>query len=305
MPKRKKSKAQKEADSAYKPPKAKTYTDKRTKTGRKSSVVGKYAGKKNAGKKCFVLPKAGKVICVDRTKFNPKYRGRKDARVNKARAKQQKARRTGGLGQKKPYVKRKPKATVAKPKSKVKKTGITIKQTKKPKPKPKSKVKKTGITIKQTKKPKAKDLKFKIKMNITKPKPNVKMTIKKVKKVKKVDKSKAQKAKASKVLKSIAKKESGQNSKADVSNLSSKISNILVSLRSYVNGGKKIKDSDFKSKADLSKEVKLMKQRYKMLGSDIKPALKKQYEAMLKSLSAKTAPKPSYTTTTTRKKKKK
>ena len=284
MPKRKKSKAQKEADSAYKPPKAKTYTDKRTKTGRKSSVVGKYAGKKNAGKKCFVLPKAGKVICVDRTKFNPKYRGRKDARVNKARAKQQKARRTGGLGQKKPYVKRKPKATVAKPKSKVKKT---------------------GITIKQTKKPKAKDLKFKIKMNITKPKPNVKMTIKKVKKVKKVDKSKAQKAKASKVLKSIAKKESGQNSKADVSNLSSKISNILVSLRSYVNGGKKIKDSDFKSKADLSKEVKLMKQRYKMLGSDIKPALKKQYEAMLKSLSAKTAPKPSYTTTTTRKKKKK
>ena len=284
MPKRKKSKAQKEAESAYKPPKAKTYTDKRTKTGRKSSVVGKYAGKKNAGKKCFVLPKAGKVICVDRSKFKPKYRGRKDARVNKERAKQQKTRRTAGLGQKKPYVKRKPKATVAKPKSKVKKT---------------------GITIKQTKKPKAKDLKFKIKMNMTKPKPNVKMTVKKVKKVKKVDKSKAQKAKATKVLKSIAKKESGKNSKEDISNLSARISNILVSLRSYVNGGKKIKDSDFKSKADLSKEVKLMKQRYKMLGSDIKPALKKQYEAMLKSLSAKTPPKPSYTTTTTRRKKKK
>ena len=294
MPKRKKSKAQKEAESAYKPPKAKTYTDKRTKTGKKSSVVGKYAGKKNAGKKCFVLPKAGKVICVDRSKFKPKYRGRKDARVNKARAKQQKARRTGGLGQKKPYVKRKPKATVAKPKSKVKKTGITIKQTKKPK----AKDLKLKIKMNITKpKPKPKDLKFKIKMNMTKPKPKPK--------VKKVDKSKAQKAKATKVLKSIAKKESGKNSKSDISNLSARISNVLVSLRGYVNGGKKIKDSDFKSKADLNKEVKLMKQRYKMLGSDIKPALKKQYEAILKSLSAKTPPKPSYTTTTTRRKKKK
>tara|TARA_B110000908_G_C10256313_1_gene455760 strand:- start:2306 stop:3139 length:834 start_codon:yes stop_codon:yes gene_type:complete len=277
MPKRKKSKAQKEAESAYKPPKAKTYTDKRTKTGKKSSVVGKYAGKKNAGKKCFVLPKAGKVICVDRSKFKPKYRGRKDARVNKARAKQQKARRTGGLGQKKPYVKRKPKATVAKPKPKAKDLKLKIKM---------------NIT-----KPKPKDLKFKIKMNMTKPKPKPK--------VKKVDKSKAQKAKATKVLKSIAKKESGKNSKSDISNLSARISNVLVSLRSYVNRGKKIKDSDFKSKADLNKEVKLMKQRYKMLGSDIKPALKKQYEAMLKSLSAKTPPKPSYTTTTTRRKKKK
>ena len=290
MPKRKKSKAQKLAESAYKPPKAKVYTDKRTKTGKKSSVVGKYAGKKNDGKKCFVLPKAGKVICVDRSKFKPKYRGRKDARVNKTKAKIQKTRRTAGLGQKKPYVKRKPKATVAKPKPK-------------PKPKPKAKV------AKPKPKPKAKDLKFKIKMNFTKPKPkpksNIKMTIKKVKKVKKVDKSKQQKAKADKVLKAIAKKEKSKNSKEDVSNLSARISNVLVSLRGYINGGKKIKDSDFKSKADLNKEVKLMKQRFKMLGSDVKPLLKKQVEAILKSLSSKTAPKPSYTTTTTTRRKKK